>query len=1258
MVDWIKTKMRTQSGHVARGLSRDGVVIVKDSSALPADAAQTTEFLSVGDVDDLLHQLHDDGYADAQQDGYLIPWEAIYGLLENTDYASSVPLLAIPNVGSFYPTLESHGSLIDKEFSITIVNWRDGAGHRIGPVQLTGAVIRHGDDTQLLPGPAWQLVRSVNAFFLRDEGMRNAEAHRRAWGEIRKIALNANARLDDFLRRTVVLTPERLKIGLSKNDIGGMKVIEVEPGFIGAPKEWLTTFDALKVVPNRYDIPTPEGIVQVLINPQVKTVLQQLKRMPGRRVAGSRAEAFITNPIAALGEDAAQVIDPDQFDQAREEAGLLFERFIAHIERDSMGYPIKVGLLIEQANSHDPTTSEVHIFANDDELDAFIRLVRERLAEGMQLCGWQGFDFELLGDTPLELKLLEKAFAERRNPRRLVSYLDIYDLTRYAERVEQIGVDKPYYSPFISKKNDDEGWFPENMAPVIAWTPEGSAEPIAVPLTDDLAEQIKSKIVEAKAAGRDEITLGGFDKPLPVREAEFILGAFKEAFSDAERGKFDPASPARSEATSRRPRRSLVIRANIHAIDYEEARQDILTAFPGQPTLPMSLKPEVELKAHQRSGIAWLQHLFDKAPSYCRGAVLADDMGLGKTLQVLTLIAAAGETNRDMAPALVVAPVSLLENWQEEIERFFVKDAIPILTAYGDALAHLRVPRANIDEQLQSEGLIKFLKPGWRGNAKIVLTTYETLRDLEFSFGAEKWSIMVCDEAQKIKNPNALVTRAAKKQNVQFKVACTGTPVENTLADLWCLFDFVQPGLLGALNDFGQRYRKPIEAETQEEKTRVEELRTKIRPQILRRTKKEVATDLKDKIVVEDCTRLPLSAHQRMLYGQAIELFSRRNDPNVVTPFKNHLSLLHYLRLICIDPRRYGLSEFRADPLQEYRKRAPKLDWLLLKLAEIRERGNGGEKVIIFCEFRAIQRLLRHYIEETFGYVPDIINGDTPASASHAASRQKRIKAFQANPGFGVIILSPFAVGFGVNIQAANHVIHYTRTWNPAKEDQATDRAYRIGQSKDVYVYCPVIRADDFVTFDEKLDKLLQYKRELANDMLNGSGDVGPNDFDLKDMAPKSASTAPDRYLTLDDILRMRSDYFECLIAVLWQRKGFRSVYRTSESYDDGVDVVAIGSESELVQCKSSTVDNTTLSWDAIKDVIAGEASYRARHPGVEFRKICITNQFFNDNAHRHAALNNVTLYDQLALAKLIELYPVTLLDIERLLFVRWDGAA
>jgi len=151
--------------------------------------------------------------------------------------------------------------------------------------------------------------------------------------------------------------------------------------------------------------------------------------------------------------------------------------------------------------------------------------------------------------------------------------------------------------------------------------------------------------------------------------------------------------------------------------------------------------------------------------------------------------------------------------------------------------------------------------------------------------------------------------------------------------------------------------------------------------------------------------------------------------------------------------------------------------------------------VIVFCEFRSLQRTLQRCIASTFGIHVDVIIGDTSAAADHAASRQKRIRAFQEKPGFGVIVLSPLAVGFGVNIQAANHVVHFTRTWNPAKEDQATDRAYRIGQERDVVVYYPVVVADDFVTFDQKLDQLLDWKRGLSSDMLNGTGEISVSDF-------------------------------------------------------------------------------------------------------------------------------------------------------------------
>jgi SNF2 family DNA or RNA helicase len=378
-----------------------------------------------------------------------------------------------------------------------------------------------------------------------------------------------------------------------------------------------------------------------------------------------------------------------------------------------------------------------------------------------------------------------------------------------------------------------------------------------------------------------------------------------------------------------------------------------------------------------------------------QGALLGDDMGLGKTLQLLSFMAKVLEENPKADPFLVVAPVSLLENWVEEMGKFFESGTFRALTLYGEALAAKRVPKTSLDAELEGKGITRLLKSDWLGNANLVLTTYETLRDLEFSLAAQPWSAMICDEAQKIKNPNAMVTRAAKKQNARFKIACTGTPVENTLADIWCLYDFVQPGLLGALNEFGDLYRKPIEAETDEEKQRIEELRTLIAPQLLRRTKAEVAKDLPRKIEVGECRNLVLSPRQRELYADAISSF--RNGV-AVGGMSNHLGLLQYLRRLCSDPKPPGVLSTDSMPLTEIEQHSPKMAWLLKTLHQIREK---GEKVIVFCEFRDLQRTLQRAISERFGVTPDVINGSVAATSSSTTSRQKRIKAFKIPMGLG-----------------------------------------------------------------------------------------------------------------------------------------------------------------------------------------------------------------------------------------------------------------
>lgn len=1223
-----------------RKLGIDGIIIHQHNDGEPLLNDLLPAYLS---------QLLDDELAIHNNDAAHIDWNSFYQAQQMPGYENLSEIFSLPEFTSLTPSLHSKNSLADSDFSISI-GWIHSSNNSAVYPDIDGAVLTQNQKPEIMRPEHWALFSEVITFSRRTTEERSDKPQREAWGKIRSLGLAANAHFDDFLYRCVVLTPERLDVQFKKTEIAGDKVVEIIPGFTGAPLDWLDRFDNSCDVQDRYDIVTPEGIVQVLIAAQVKQVLQEIKRLPSRRMAGSRAQAFMLNPYSTLGPDTHAVIDEAQFEAARAEANLYCDNFVPVFERDALDFPKRVGLLIESTNTQSSAVSDTH-WLTDDELFLFTQKLEQALTNNFQLLAWNGYDLELLGNTPQHLSELQAALELRQQPQAVVNYAQVHDLSFYSPRIEGIGIEKPYFSAYIAKKKDAEGWFPENVLPLITFTPEGDTEPYAIPATKDVLTKLQAAVAKAETTGQHEINAPWLPKPISVAEAKNITQTFDQVFNELNNKTFKPENLTAKASEPIATKKTLILRANIETLDYNEQRRTALNTQTAPVEIPNSLNSSVALLPHQQEGLAKLQHLY-RLQTECqvRGILLADDMGLGKTFQLLAFMTWLVEQTPNIAPMLVVAPVSLLENWKEETSKFIKPNLLPILTAYGDNLKHLRVPRDSVDKKLRNEdGLIKFLKPGWVGQAKMVLTTYETLRDLEFSFAAERWSVMICDEAQRIKNPAAMVTRSAKKQNVAFKIACTGTPVENTLADLWCLFDFVQPGLLGALNEFGKKYRRPIEAQTDEEKACVEELREQIKPQILRRLKKDVAKDLPEKIIVEECKSLPISNVQRNLYAKAIEDFKKRNAPNASSPFKNHLGLLQYLRLICTDPRQHGLTTSQ-ESLVDYRKKAPKLDWLISQLEKIRQK---NEKAIIFCEFKEIQRLLKRHLDDTFKIQTDIINGDTSVSSSSVDSRQKRIKKFQELAGFSVIILSPVAVGFGVNIQAANHVIHYTRTWNPAKEDQATDRAYRIGQKKNVYVYYPVVIAEDFSTFDLKLDQLLQAKRELADDMLNGSGDISGNDFGLDVIPPADADEIYKiGLINLDKALQLNGRYFEALAAALWSKQGYRVCYCTPSSNDHGVDAVAISNDNGvLIQAKSSSTEGKQLGWDAVKEVVAGELFYARQHPNVLFKKIAITNQFFNGTARDQAALNQVELIDQTGLGALLQRYPISMIELEKLLY-------
>ncbi|MEF8723476.1 MAG: SNF2-related protein [Candidatus Accumulibacter delftensis] len=1204
-------------------------------------AGPLTEFAA------LVAQLEDEGYVERDGDSARIEWDSLYRLMSSPAHAEGMPILGLPPVQRWRPALSSRGSLTDEEFSVAIAGWvgPDDLPLRSDPA-IEGALLRTGSSEALLPPETWETLQAVAKFHARPKEGRNADSNRRAWAAIRTRAVSAGSDLSDFLKKTVVLTPEKIHIRMRK---GASGTIEVIPGFDGEPPRWLEIFDRLGSVGERYEIPDGEGLAHIVISPEARTVLREIKRMPGRRVCGERAEAFARNPFAALGPDAAKVIDPQQFEDAREEAGISFARFTAIVRRDDSGRPFETGILVEETSAGHVTAEEV-VFEGTDALEKFLTKLDERIARGSQCCHWEGADLEILGDTPDQAALLWAAHDELGGATGFKAS-EIFDITRYSERVEGFGVEKPYYSPFIARKSEESGWFPDNVDVGLCYTPEGGGDTVAVALSEETIGAFREALAKAKEENLKSFQFPGCPKPLNVAWAQEALEALGSASAAVSSGTFEPSKPG---VGGRVPieRKGLVVKPNVDTLDYEECRGWLAMPEGLAPVLPSSLKREIELKEHQKTGVAWLQHLWGKSPGDCRGALLADDMGLGKTIQLLAFMAAAIEANEKIDPFLVVAPVSLLENWKEEIGKFFEPKALPILTLYGSDLAQKRLPRSSLNEELAGAGVTRLLRRDWLGDAKIVLTTYETLRDLEFSLAWQRWSMMVCDEAQKIKNPNALVTRAAKKQNARFKIACTGTPVENTLTDIWCLFDFVQPGLLGALKDFGERYRKPIEAESEEEKDRVAELRELIEPQKLRRVKADVAKDLPKKIEVLECRSLPLSDRQRAHYAEAVGLFRKGSDGGAPSGLQSHLGLLQYLRRLCSDPRPPGSVSGGSEPVTEIIRHSPKMAWLLNKLGHIRA---AGEKAIIFCEFRDLQRTLQRAINERLGCLPDVINGDTSAATGNSNNRQNRIKKFQEAKGFGAIILSPLAVGFGVNIQAANHVVHFTRTWNPAKEDQATDRAYRIGQTKDVFVYYPVVVAKDFTTFDQKLDALLEWKRGLSTDMLNGTGDLHPSDFgDLE--APGGGNAFGSDFIRADELGEFDPHTFEAFCAILWSKLGYPNTRRTPRVGDGGIDVVAInGKAGVLLQCKSSSVDGRALGWDAVKDVIAGSAAYAARHPGVRFSLAAVTNRRFNGAAREQARVNHVELLDVDDLAERLKEKPIRRGELTSFLFSGWD---
>ena len=448
----------------------------------------------------------------------------------------------------------------------------------------------------------------------------------------------------------------------------------------------------------------------------------------------------------------------------------------------------------------------------------------------------------------------------------------------------------------------------------------------------------------------------------------------------------------------------------------------------------------ISLRPYQRAGIHWVTWL---TQNHLHG-VLADDMGLGKTIQTLSAVAHAHYTLKPTRPTLIVSPKSVVPFWVREIHR--CAPGIRVHAYVGPKRDRAVWKQAGTD---------------W------FVTTYEILaRDME-AISATPFFFLVLDEATMIKNPNAQRTKAIKSINAVHRLALSGTPVENRLRELWSIFDFVIRGLFGTQSSFAENYEAPIAAGDQD---RAEDLSRRIRPFLLRRLKEEVAKDLPEKIELEDWC--DLTKEQRRLYEQIQE---RDADPlrdeiargRKANAAFNVLPILTKLKQVCDHP---ALITGKVRPI---RGRSEKFDAALDRIVKIQR---GGEQVVVFSHFLKTLDLF----EEAFakeGITSVRIDGGTQ-------NRQALIDRFNAR-GATVALCSIQATGYGITLTSANHVIHFDRWWNPATEDQATDRVYRIGQKKTVYVYRTLVSG----TLEERIAELLASKRGLADQVIGAALD-------------------------------------------------------------------------------------------------------------------------------------------------------------------------
>lgn len=751
---------------------------------------------------------------------------------------------------------------------------------------------------------------------------------------------------------------------------------------------------------------------------------------------------------------------------------------------------------------------------------------------------------------------------------------------QYSERVVDIGIWQPTVLPWLQKKPNS--WLPESFGIQIG--------DINLEIDPKDVDEIKGKIESAIKRGDETVQFNGHEIPANAQSLNAIDQLTGIVAPSSEHIKDDVILEPDAKELDENLKHFLIVDENFEEIKFAKSlkkRADMVDTKIKPSCLKSVLKP------HQEIGYKWL---LDSWASGLAGVLLADDMGLGKTIQAIVFLAwlkekaTLGDGNVNSSPSIIVAPTGLLKNWQEEIEKHLYAPFLGNLClAYGGNLKYLKNEDALNGTDIKTGR--SALNRGELSKADVILTTYEAIRDYHHSFAAIKFDVVIYDEVQKAKNPTSQISCALKTINTDFTIAMTGTPVENRLEDLWTILDIANPGYLGDLKSFSSKYQSECIDDLHSLNDQLSNGTEEHPPIMLRRMKSGELKGLPQKNIIPVEGIMPLEQANR--YSEAINSAQSSKKPPM-------LQILHQMRSISLHPVHPDAADLKN--IESYINQSARLKTTVELLDQIKKR---GEKALVFLEDLSMQALLAEILKRRYKLdsYPMRINGQVKGE-----KRQEMVSSFQSKEGFDVMILSPKAGGVGLTLTAANNVIHLSRWWNPAVEDQSTDRVYRIGQEKDVNVYLPIAvhpnPAFRESSFDLKLNTLLEGKRQLMKDVI-----MPPESKEDYTKLYSDVFGIQDDYreeaIKISDLDGMTGIEFEQWVINQAKQRGFVAK-ATPVSGDGGADAILVHKEtgsSLIVQCKQS--QSSKIGEQIVDDLLRARERYELNEPLL----VAVTNQ-------------------------------------------------